>query len=315
MVSGDSPVNGMGRGIALNVAATSVPKKDLIVGHSDTFVRAELLVEGIRRPITSVRTPTIAHKQQANLARRVMRSQQRTVSSSEIDTADVIWEDALYLGDIDDATMDKATVRFTLRNQEALIAGFIGEVVIKVKDLISKSSHTLLVHAKNGDPVLLWRSPPTPCELRVSVVAETIPDSLRSRATGLEHSNLGANSEYMFSHELSHEPISPGVRRMSSRLSALMLSRSISRTASSSPCNHGLSSAAKRSSLSMVHVHSAKQDIRASNSHSATWENSISIGSTLSPPSRTYARHVFMMTRGTRGDVQPFVALARGLAR
>ena len=26
-----------------------------------------------------------------------------------------------------------------------------------------------------------------------------------------------------------------------------------------------------------------------------------------------FPRHVFMMTRGTRGDVQPFVALARGL--
>lgn len=32
------------------------------------------------------------------------------------------------------------------------------------------------------------------------------------------------------------------------------------------------------------------------------------------PPSGRYPCHVFMMTRGTRGDVQPFVALARGLA-
>ena len=27
----------------------------------------------------------------------------------------------------------------------------------------------------------------------------------------------------------------------------------------------------------------------------------------------SYPRHAFLMTRGTRGDVQPFVALARGL--
>merc|ERR1712226_817935 len=27
-----------------------------------------------------------------------------------------------------------------------------------------------------------------------------------------------------------------------------------------------------------------------------------------------YERHVFILTRGTRGDVQPFVALARGMA-
>lgn len=33
-----------------------------------------------------------------------------------------------------------------------------------------------------------------------------------------------------------------------------------------------------------------------------------------SPPSQSYSKHVFMITRGTRGDVQPFVALARGLA-
>merc|ERR1719362_1669861 len=33
-----------------------------------------------------------------------------------------------------------------------------------------------------------------------------------------------------------------------------------------------------------------------------------------SEPPETYPKHVFMMTRGTRGDVQPFVALARGLA-
>eukprot|EP00450_Noctiluca_scintillans_P031994 CAMPEP_0194544704 /NCGR_PEP_ID=MMETSP0253-20130528/87995_1 /TAXON_ID=2966 /ORGANISM="Noctiluca scintillans" /LENGTH=656 /DNA_ID=CAMNT_0039391619 /DNA_START=74 /DNA_END=2041 /DNA_ORIENTATION=+ len=31
-------------------------------------------------------------------------------------------------------------------------------------------------------------------------------------------------------------------------------------------------------------------------------------------PVRSFPRHIFMMTRGTRGDVQPFVALARGLA-
>lgn len=33
----------------------------------------------------------------------------------------------------------------------------------------------------------------------------------------------------------------------------------------------------------------------------------------LEPP-ESYPRHIFMMTRGTRGDVQPFVALARGMA-
>uniref|UniRef100_A0A7S4UWR5 C2 domain-containing protein n=1 Tax=Alexandrium monilatum TaxID=311494 RepID=A0A7S4UWR5_9DINO len=33
------------------------------------------------------------------------------------------------------------------------------------------------------------------------------------------------------------------------------------------------------------------------------------------PPPKTYERHIFMITRGTRGDVQPFVALARGLAQ
>jgi hypothetical protein len=30
---------------------------------------------------------------------------------------------------------------------------------------------------------------------------------------------------------------------------------------------------------------------------------------------QTYPKHVMMMTRGTRGDVQPFIALARGLAQ
>merc|ERR1719434_216128 len=29
---------------------------------------------------------------------------------------------------------------------------------------------------------------------------------------------------------------------------------------------------------------------------------------------KMFPKHIFMMTRGTRGDVQPFVALARGLA-
>ena len=32
------------------------------------------------------------------------------------------------------------------------------------------------------------------------------------------------------------------------------------------------------------------------------------------PASRSFPRHLFFMTRGTRGDVQPFVALAKGLA-
>mmetsp|Transcript_2218 Transcript_2218/g.5187 ORF Transcript_2218/g.5187 Transcript_2218/m.5187 type:complete len:827 (+) Transcript_2218:231-2711(+) len=34
----------------------------------------------------------------------------------------------------------------------------------------------------------------------------------------------------------------------------------------------------------------------------------------ISPPATRSVQHVFMMTRGTRGDVQPFVALARGMA-
>eukprot|EP00971_Amphidinium_carterae_P312340 6207992-Amphidinium_carterae.1 len=33
-----------------------------------------------------------------------------------------------------------------------------------------------------------------------------------------------------------------------------------------------------------------------------------------SHPAKGYPFHIFMMTRGTRGDVQPFVALARGMA-
>merc|ERR1719362_2844281 len=34
-----------------------------------------------------------------------------------------------------------------------------------------------------------------------------------------------------------------------------------------------------------------------------------------SEPPESYPKHIFMMTRGTRGDVQPFVALARGMAK
>eukprot|EP00439_Symbiodinium_sp_Y106_P038369 s6715_g4.t1 len=41
-----------------------------------------------------------------------------------------------------------------------------------------------------------------------------------------------------------------------------------------------------------------------------TW----SVAQAKNDPGQRYPMHVFMMTRGTRGDVQPFVALARGLA-
>jgi len=211
---------------------TSVPKMD-IIGHSDTFVRAEVFVGDEKKPRTSVRTIAVAQgKAAGELSKK---------SGEKYDRGDAMVDDTLHLGELDDVDRRKTRVRFTVRNQETLVAGFIGEATITLDELASRTSHTLLVHLKNGDPTLRWVVPPTPCELHVSVVAESLPSSWPAPAAMLP----------------PYRPL-PYVAESLGRLST-------------------------------------------------------SPSATADAP-KSYPRHVLMMSRGTRGDVQPFVALARGLA-
>ena len=210
-------------GIAILVqAATSVPKMDL-VGHSDTFVRVEVFVGNEKRPRTSVRTTVVAQA-------RAARSRLRQDGTPNSDRSDVSWEETLHLGNLDDVNRDRTCVRFTVRDQDMLVAGFIGEATITMAELVRKPTHILLLQVRNGNPVVHWRSPPTPCELRIALVHDSLPSSWPKP-----------------------EP--------------------------ASPCSLPLTTA------------------------------------TLSTPTPLFPRHILMMSRGTRGDVQPFVALARGLAR
>ncbi len=203
--------------------ATSVPKKDMI-GHSDTFVRADVFVGDEKKPRASVRTSVVAQ------ARAAARLRKEGATTTSVDSADVSWDETLRLGELEEVDPRKVRVVFTVRNQETLVAGFIGEAVITLAELISHTSHTLLLQLKNGDPVLLWRTPPRPCELHLALEPDSLPAG-------------------------SPPPADP-----------------------SPP----------------YQVPPPADPAGVAN--------------------KRFPRHVLMMSRGTRGDVQPCVALARGLA-
>ena len=96
--------------------------------------------------------------------------------AAAVDEADVRWDETLSMGALaEDVDKSKVRLCFTLRDQDMLTAEYIGEATITLAELISKPSHTLLMQMKNGDPVLLMRKPPTPCELRVAVAPNSLP--------------------------------------------------------------------------------------------------------------------------------------------
>ena len=189
-VMANACLGGTGLGVHI-MSAANVPHK-LMASSTHYFVRVELLVHGTAK-VVSLRT------------------------SARDGAPNPEWNETVRLGDLELADVCSTAVRFSLHNQEGLVAELVGEATLTLKELLEQTEHTLLIQNRRGDGVLRWGSPPVPCELHVAVAAETRP---------------------------------------------------------------------------------------------ASWPVPLS----LPPGVESCSRHIFMMSRGTRGDVQPFVALARGMA-
>jgi len=136
-----------------------------------------------------------------------------------------VWNEVITVGKPEEWDLDKTQIRLSLFDTDRVKGiraatgdKFIGEATVTVRDLIKRTSRTLLMSTRDGAPVLSSKPPHLPCEIDVSVL-QPLPESWPEQ--------LPLDTDY------------------------------------------------------------TKED---------------------------YPKHVFVMTRGTRGDVQPFVALARGMA-
>ncbi|CAE8612260.1 unnamed protein product [Polarella glacialis] len=181
---------GAGGGLAIKIEnCTHVPDTDL-TGHSDAYVVVKALVDG---------------------------KEIATVFSSVRDNSRFpVWNEWLVVpGDVAAWSLSNTEIKFELWDEDLLVNDYIGEAVISLQELVRRSRRELLL-TTDGDAVLSSEVPRKPCQLRVSLEVESMPQ---------------------------------------------------------------------------------------------TWPRPV--------PRETegsYPKHIFMMSRGTRGDVQPFVALARGMA-